>query len=1216
VLLKQKTQESTKAMQTPLQIFVSYAKEDREYYEQLETTARHLVRQGIVALWNPHDAIPAGTPVREEISQHLQQASLIFLLFSPDSLADDACYAQIQQAIQIGEREPDRVWIILLRPCGWKEIWEAIEHKGHFHFLPRNCRPLSNWPIPDRDDIAQDIASEITESVRRVRQREPTAEGPVTPPVVRLPNPYRGLLSFRIEDAPFFYGRERLTSEVLEKITEMLTPRNMQKEQRLLAIIGASGAGKSSLLHAGVLPCLMRGELAGSEAWMILRTLTLYPGENPLDNLADVLCDHLPAQERSAIQDRLARSPSELGYIVNDIMRSARRGRKISPGAYVVLVIDQFEACLKQETQKESQHLINLLVTAATRPEYPLLILMTCRANFYEELMKHNDFFELLRAHEVILNEPMTLSEMRAAIEAPVQNLNRAFGSDLRFEDGLVDQLIVDFRGQAEALPFLQFTLCELFARRQDLLLTRRAYQEIQGGHGALAEHAESIYRHLREREKEVRRLFLSLVKVSMGEELNIVVARQRVGYAQVLSPDTPASGAERSGMEKIIQAFVDGRLLSADGRGERRTLEISHEVLLQAWPRLETWIRKNEDTLYQKSSATQDARNWQRHGQPTQDLYTGSKLKQLNTLAKHGLVVGNDEPFHTFFRQSQTRRQRKMLGRICIVFVILLLLAPAAYNIANSSLTSHQIRVTSSGDAGPGSLRQALLDVRPDKTTIVLDAGIPDKSIKLSNDLIFAANDDNVTLQGNGVVVTAPSGQQIDIFPGISVTFDHLRLEGSQPLPEMARGGVIFNQGFLRLVDCVIQGNQSNYNGGALVNTGDLVLDHTTFSHNVSPGYGGAIYNNNGSVSINFSLLQGNQARGGGGLYSMRGTVIVEQSWITQNVAGTADGSRYFGGGIALRNATLTMRDSTVQSNTVYGDGGGLSLLDSSASLDASTITENTARIANPSASPAWGGGGIAVDISNGKNPSSQARIVNMSLPDTTKVSRGTISKNSVQLDNNAGSGTSRATQDILGKWQGNDQRSFFVIAAQSTPVPPGYPPSQGAPPENLEKNYIGNIDIDLLCQINGSTQGEPMPNDLSFIICGGSEKSFSAADACSMLDPSATSATTRLYDYYDLSTWECYNNVHQVSSFAQDSIPMMTEQMSAFCRSHIGTGIQAQLYQSKRTAYSWQCEDKPQRFTGISMADVCRFVNQNMNAFERLKNFNSPQGWECWAP
>lgn len=246
-------------MQTPLQIFASYAKEDREYYEQLETTARQLVRQGIVALWNPHDAIPAGTSVREEISQHLQEASLIFLLFSPDSLADDACYAQIQQAIQIGEREPDRVWIILLRPCGWKEIWEAIEHKGHFHFLPRNCRPLSNWPIPDRDDIAQDIASEITEFVRRTRQRDPTAEGPVTPPVVRLPNPYRGLLSFRIEDAPFFYGRERLTSEVLEKITDMLTPRNMQKAEQLLPWLAQARANPFAKIRSLWDPTRSRG---------------------------------------------------------------------------------------------------------------------------------------------------------------------------------------------------------------------------------------------------------------------------------------------------------------------------------------------------------------------------------------------------------------------------------------------------------------------------------------------------------------------------------------------------------------------------------------------------------------------------------------------------------------------------------------------------------------------------------------------------------------------------------------------------------------------------------------------------------------------------------------------------------------------------------------------------------------------------------------------
>ncbi|HEU5377850.1 MAG TPA: TIR domain-containing protein [Ktedonobacteraceae bacterium] len=601
-------------MQTPARIFVSYAKEDREYYTLLERTASHLVHQGIITLWNPHDHIVAGTPVREEISRQLQEASLIFLLFSPDYLADEACYEQMQQAIQIGEQEPDRVWIILLRPCLWTEIWDAITNKQHFHFLPRGHRALSTWPPEERDEIAQNIASEIIDFVGRARQRKSATQGSVKQPApaVQLPNPYRGLLSFRIEDAPFFCGREKLTDEILEKIKHMLHARSsMNKEQRLLAIIGASGAGKSSLLHAGVLPRLMRGELAGSEAWLILRTLTLYADNNPLDNLADVLCDHLPAQERRSVKDRLNESTSELGFIVNDILRHARRDHSIPSGTYVVLVIDQFEECLKQSTQEGRQQFIKLLVTAATRPEYPLLILMTCRANFYEQLMKHSDLFELVRAHEAMLDRPMTFREMAAAIERPLENLNDSYGSALRFEEGLVDQIIADFHadfpGQIDALPFLQFTLFELFVHRDQVnhLITNQAYKDVKEGHAALAKHAEDIYKPFQEQEQEVRKLFLKLVKISMDNDLNSVIGRLRVNYAHILPPDTPAFETERATMEKMIQAFVKGRLLTVDGRGEQRTLEISHEILLRTWPRLEMWIRKDEDALFQKNSAT-----------------------------------------------------------------------------------------------------------------------------------------------------------------------------------------------------------------------------------------------------------------------------------------------------------------------------------------------------------------------------------------------------------------------------------------------------------------------------------------------------------------------------------------------------------------------------------------------------------------------------------
>lgn len=1200
----------------PAQLFLSYAEEDNAYCDLLKTHLSEPIRQKTLALWSQYQ-IEAGRNVEGEISSHLEQAALILLLFSPDYLANDACYKQLQRAIQIGEQEPERVWIVLLRPCAWTEIRENIVRKEHFPFLPHSYRTISHWPIQDRDDVAQDIVGEITkfvERMQRVGRTGGSAKGPTTPltPPEKLPNPYLALRSFGIEDEPSFYGREGPTREVLDKIESMLRTRNTHKEQRLLAIIGASGAGKSSLLHAGVLPRLIRGELADSETWIILRTLC--PGDRPLDNLADVLCDHLPSEERRNVKDTLTGSPNGLGYLVNDITRHSQPRQKgqTSAGTNVVLVIDQFEECLTQSSWEECKTFVELLLAAATRRYVPLLILMTCRADFYQELMGYHAFFDLLRQHEVILNKPMTFSEMHAAIETPLHKVDSA----LQFETGLVDQIIADLQGQKEALPLLQFTLFELFERRQGFLLTRQAYQEIQGVDGALAKHAEDIYEDFQEQQAEVRNLFLSLVKVSMGEDQEFVAIRQRVDYEQSLPPDKPANSLARVKREKMINAFVNARLLTTNGQKIQRTLEISHEILLQAWPRLAEWVHENEEALYMKNRATQDARNWQRNNQPPKDLYAGQQLQGLNSLIKRDFIA-SDEPLRTFWRESQARQNRIYVTRISIVFIILLILTPLGYNALNYLLTLHQIQVTSAADDGPGSLRKALREANPGDTIVLNASKIGQTVITLQQDLNFAANDDNVTLKDNGVTLTAPTGQQIYIFPGISVTFNGLAIQKSGPAPHRAQGGVIFNQGVLTLVNCTISKNQSNYNGGALVNTGSLILDNTEFSQNTSTGYGGAIYNAGGSVSIsNGSKITNNRARDGGGLYSIKGAVTIIDSFIENNIAGKPDGSRYFGGGLAFRNATLIMTHSTVQKNQVYGDGGGISLLDSSAKLNASTITSNTAFITSTSATPAWGGGGIAVDTSIAQNPSSQALIVNMSIPGTaTKASdSGSISNNAIQPG-----GTSSQAANILGAQQIGLGSSS--ITASSGPVSIGYPSSQGSPPESL-KNYVGNINLDLFCETKGYDQGVPTPDDLASIICVKATQEtlqtakYAAVDACKdqyhHIDTGH--ATTRLYDYYDLTTWECYQDVEPVPSFTEKN---MADKLDQFCQapSVNGKGLYTKNL-SRTTAYDWQCENADGQPTGISMADACRNVTQNHNAFERLKNFNDLYGWECWIP
>jgi len=548
----------------------------------------------------------------------------------------------------------------------------------------------------------------------------------------------------------------------------------------------------------------------------------------------------------------------------------------------------------------------------------------------------------------------------------------------------------------------------------------------------------------------------------------------------------------------------------------------------------------------------------------------------------------------------------------------MMLILSTVGYNIFALLASSHQISVTSAIDIGPGTLREALSKATPGET-IVLDAGtIGVATLTLQQDLDFAANDDGVTLRDNGVTLTAPAGHQLHILPEISVTFDHVSIARSKPAPNRAQGGVIFNQGQLRLVSCIITQNSSNYNGGALVNTSILTLDdHTTFSENTTPGYGGAIYNLGGYIDIrNGSSLRDNSALIGGGLYSQGGEATITNSSILGNHAGKGDGSRYFGGGLALRNAKLNMRSSTVQGNQVYGDGGGVSLLDSLANLNASLITKNLAIVTDASHILSWGGGGIAVDTTTVQGSSSQAVIVNTSINSQQPGIAGYIGGNAVQPGNRSDS-----TKNILGSSLPNLGPPLIIVVNQKNPVILEYPSSKGTSVESTTY-HVGNIDLNLFCQTQGYSQGDPTPDNLEQITCISPleatpdkprSQQYPAINACrDQYSTMPDRMTTRLYNYYDPSTWECYRNIKTDLSFTEHNMQTL---LDSFCQSKYHT---TGLYnnRARTTAYDWECTNTDGSPIGINMTEACRRITNNNLAFERLARFNDPYGWECWVP
>ena len=282
--------------------------------------------------------------------------------------------------------------------------------------------------------------------------------------------PYRGLEVFNVEHAPFLFGREALTEWLIVKLRA--SPSG--QENRFLAILGASGSGKSSLARAGLIPAIKRGELVGSSEWPVV---IFKPGRDPIESLAVALAglDGATRPSPVAVQGLM----SGLQATENTLHLTTRLTLCDTPPARrLVLLVDQFEEIFTLcEDEKTRKALFANLLYAATITGGQTIVLLTMRADFYGKCGPYPALAAAMSDHQLLVG-PMTEDELRRAIERPAQ----LAGSE--FEPGLVAMLLRDVAGQPGSLPMLQFALMELWQRREGRRLTVAAYRAIGGLQG------------------------------------------------------------------------------------------------------------------------------------------------------------------------------------------------------------------------------------------------------------------------------------------------------------------------------------------------------------------------------------------------------------------------------------------------------------------------------------------------------------------------------------------------------------------------------------------------------------------------------------------------------------------------------------------------------------------------------------------------------------
>lgn len=448
----------------------------------------------------------------------------------------------------------------------------------------------------------EDALELVKEFQQALRHGEPTEELELEEldfsefELLETKNPYKGLRAFQQADAADFFGRAAMIQRVIDRLQEAVV------ENNFLAVIGPSGSGKSSLVKAGVLPALRRGQIPGSENWFYAE---MVPGEVPLEELGAALLS-VSNSRLPGIVETLRDHVDGLALGVNEALPSK--------DSKLLLMIDQFEELFTQvELERDRQQFLDLILNAVNAENSPVIIIATLRADFYDRPLMYQGFGELIRARtELVL--PLNDEELADTIGGP------AFRVGALLEDGLVETIIDDVREQPGALPLLQYALTELFERREGAVLTNAAYQDIGGTLGALAKRAEEVFRRFNDGGQNMaRQMFLRLVTLGEGQE----DTRRRILQSELLTL------GDRDDAEDVIDRFGRYRLLTFDRDDATRspTVEVAHEALIRRWERLREWLTESRNDVRLERELLNAAHEWEIAGKDKSYLMQGNRL-------------------------------------------------------------------------------------------------------------------------------------------------------------------------------------------------------------------------------------------------------------------------------------------------------------------------------------------------------------------------------------------------------------------------------------------------------------------------------------------------------------------------------------------------------------------------------------------------------------
>lgn len=440
------------------------------------------------------------------------------------------------------------------------------------------------------------------------------------PPVPGEP-PYKGLAYFTEADKNIFFGREKLSDQLTNRL----------QTTYFLTLIGASGSGKSSLLRAGIIPRLRQNN------W---RIHIIKPGAHPLTNLAHTLTPD--AKNPSVIKKMyslLQNEPETLDFAATKLVTQTNAER-------LLLAVDQFEELFTQckDPQERTAFINNLIHTA--QGQGSTTILLSMRADFYDRVSEFPILIDLISQKQVYV-KPMGQEDLVRVIAEPAKR------GGWQFVERLVELIVRDVDREPGRLPLLSHALLETWERRRGTVMTLGGYEDAGGVQGAIAKTAQETLHRLIDQnprfETVAREVFLNLTELGEGAE----------DTRRVVTIDELTAGIEKDTLKTVLETLIRARLITT---GKEGRIEVAHEALIRRWPTLKIWLTHHRERMRFERQLKRDAQQWKALGKDSGALYRGARLQQaIEWSGQHEWrVIGLIANFLTISRAEAERDERE----------------------------------------------------------------------------------------------------------------------------------------------------------------------------------------------------------------------------------------------------------------------------------------------------------------------------------------------------------------------------------------------------------------------------------------------------------------------------------------------------------------------------------------------------------------------------